>query len=163
MKLICKDCNDYNRYSGFKKIEKKMKNLSSIRCCCCGTLGIKKIPKSHIMYERYKDVDTTHIIGNNNIDRNKVNVPSTISKFNSKNGEGMWCCGITEDDRNKLNDDNYFGLATVVILNDCFEHLTDLLYLDVIDVQCNGSKRATITKEFFDYLNKDIVLEGEDE
>ncbi|MGL5315858.1 MAG: hypothetical protein ACRC92_21565 [Peptostreptococcaceae bacterium] len=85
--------------------------------------------------------------------KHKFNVPKDLESFNNGNGEGMWCIGATTEDVVKLDDDNYYGLAKIYVLNDSIYYPNLLNFMDAIEVQCHGNKRAVITKEHFDNLN----------
>lgn len=84
----------------------------------------------------------------------KVNLPSNEKDYETANGEGIWAFACTYEDLDKVMDDSYHGRAFVVALNDSFYYPGLINYEDVLEVQCNGNKRPTITLEKIKELSK---------
>lgn len=79
----------------------------------------------------------------------KVNLPSDLESFKTGNGEGVWAYPCSPEDDEKVNNDNYYGEAYVIVKNDSFYYPGLIKYNDIIKVHCNGKKRPYLHIDLF--------------
>lgn len=69
--------------------------------------------------------------------------------------EGIWGW-ITEEDKEKYNDDNFFGTITAILCNDPLNFSDRLSYGSEVVLRCNGSDRPTLD---IDWIYENLVPE----
>lgn len=80
----------------------------------------------------------------------KFNIPNE-SNTHSKNGEGVWGWA-TPEEKEKYNDDNYYGKMTAILCNVPINYYDKLECFTEVVLQCHGDSRPTLdpkwVKEF---------------
>lgn len=77
----------------------------------------------------------------------KVNLPNSIQKFESGNGEGIWAAYLTTEDKMIENSSEIGSTFKVVVLNDCIYY--PFTYGSVIQVKTTGKEtRPVLDKEW---------------
>lgn len=83
----------------------------------------------------------------------KVNLPTTLAKFKSGNGEGIWAIPYEMNDQ-RISDKNILGTKfNVVVLNNCLSYpfrVGDIIQVKII----NEEQRPIIDKEWLDQNEK---------
>lgn len=69
--------------------------------------------------------------------------------------EGIWGW-ITEENKEKYNDDNFFGTITAILCNDPLNFSDKLSYGSEVVLRCNGSDRPTLD---IDWIYENLVPE----
>ena len=74
----------------------------------------------------------------------KFNLPDSDDIY-ALSGEGVWGY-VSPEDKQKYNDDNYFGKITAILLNQPI--CCNLNWGDEVVLVCHGSNRPTLDPEF---------------
>ena len=76
----------------------------------------------------------------------KFNIPNP-KDIHSKYAEGVWGW-ITQKEKEKWRDDNYFGTITAILVNDPIYYSGKLHWCDEVKQKCNGNMRPTLDVEW---------------
>jgi hypothetical protein len=89
----------------------------------------------------------------NDDDYIKVNLPDTLAKFRSGNGEGIWAVPYTKNDIKICASNNVGTRFKVVVFNDCIYYpfrMGDIIQVEIID----EDQRPILDKEWLDKNKK---------
>lgn len=84
----------------------------------------------------------------------KFDIPNPRNIYN-KGGEGVWGW-VTQRDKKKYQDDNYYGTITAILANDPIYYSGKLHWGDEVKLRCNGDARPTLDVEWV----KECLLNG---
>lgn len=84
----------------------------------------------------------------------KFNIPNPKYIYD-KSGEGVWGW-VTQEEKEKYHDDNYFGTITAILVNDPIYYAGKLHWGDEVKLRCNGNVRPTLDVEWV----KEYLLKG---
>lgn len=76
----------------------------------------------------------------------KFNIPDVDSLYDG-NGEGVWGW-MTPEDKEKYNDDTFFGELPAVLLNTPINYYGILWWGCEVVVQCRGNERPVLSPEW---------------
>ena len=89
----------------------------------------------------------------------KVNLPDTIASFKSGNGEGIWACPVTIEDKVICNSNVKDTEFNVYALNDCIYY--PIACASIIRVKCTGKNTRPILS--YDWMDSIIKLSSNGE
>ena len=76
----------------------------------------------------------------------KFNIPDEDNIY-SNNGEGVWGW-VTAEDKEKYNDDRYYGELMAILLNQPLNYYGMLNWGDKVKLQCRGVSRPTLDPDW---------------